>query len=109
MFEFRDVDTGDEAQLRQWYDVWRASQPHRRADLIPSWAAAGRARFFPLFSAREASPPPFAPWTDAVGGLGACVVAERTGKVSRHSPGASAQNISYSVPSIRSASGLPRQ
>jgi len=43
MFEFRDVDTGDEAQLRQWYDVWRASQPHRRADLIPSWDAAGRA------------------------------------------------------------------
>ena len=43
MFEIRDVDQGDEAQLHQWYDVWRASQPHRRADLIPSWEAAGRA------------------------------------------------------------------
>jgi GNAT superfamily N-acetyltransferase len=42
VFEIRDVDQGDEAQLHQWYDVWRASQPHRRADLIPSWEAAGR-------------------------------------------------------------------
>ena len=43
MFRIRDVDTSDEGQLRQWYDVWRAGQPHRRADLIPSWDAAGRA------------------------------------------------------------------
>ena len=43
MLEIRDVDTGDETRLRQWYDVWRAAQPHRRADLIPSWEAAGRA------------------------------------------------------------------
>jgi len=43
VFRIRDVDTSDEGQLRQWYDVWRAAQPHRRADLIPSWDAAGRA------------------------------------------------------------------
>jgi GNAT superfamily N-acetyltransferase len=43
MLEIRRVDSGDEAQLRQWYDVWRAAQPHRRPDLIPSWEAAGRA------------------------------------------------------------------
>jgi GNAT superfamily N-acetyltransferase len=43
VFVIRDVDTSDEGQLRQWYEVWRASQPHRRADLIPSWDAAGRA------------------------------------------------------------------
>jgi GNAT superfamily N-acetyltransferase len=42
VFEIRDVDTGDETQLHRWYDVWRASQGHRRADLIPSWEAAGR-------------------------------------------------------------------
>jgi GNAT superfamily N-acetyltransferase len=51
VLEIRDVDTADEAQLRQWYDVWRAAQPHRRPDLIPSWEAAGR----PLSS----SPPGF--------------------------------------------------
>ena len=51
MLEIRAVDTGDEARLRQWYDVWRAGQSHRRADLIPSWEAAGR----PLSS----SPPGF--------------------------------------------------
>jgi hypothetical protein len=51
MLEIRAVDTGDEARLREWYDVWRASQPHRRPDLIPSWEAAGR----PLSS----SPPGF--------------------------------------------------
>jgi GNAT superfamily N-acetyltransferase len=49
VLEIRAVDSGDEGQLRQWYDVWRAAQPHRRADLIPSWEAAGR----PL-----SSPPP---------------------------------------------------
>ncbi|HET7071750.1 MAG TPA: GNAT family N-acetyltransferase [Nocardioides sp.] len=43
MPEIRDVDTSDEAQLREWYDVWRAGQSHRRPDLIPSWEAAGRA------------------------------------------------------------------
>jgi GNAT superfamily N-acetyltransferase len=43
VLEIRDVDVSDEAQLRQWYDVWRAGQPHRRADLIPSWAAAEQA------------------------------------------------------------------
>jgi GNAT superfamily N-acetyltransferase len=43
MPEIRDVDTSDEAQLRQWYDVWRAGQSHRRPALIPSWEAAGRA------------------------------------------------------------------
>jgi GNAT superfamily N-acetyltransferase len=42
MLEIRPVDTSDEGQLRQWYDVWRAAQPHRRSDLIPSWEAAGR-------------------------------------------------------------------
>ncbi len=42
MLEIRDVDATDEAQLRRWYDVWRAAQPHRRPDLIPSWEAAGR-------------------------------------------------------------------
>jgi GNAT superfamily N-acetyltransferase len=42
MLEIRDVDSGDEGQLRRWYDVWAASQPHRRPDLIPSWEAAGR-------------------------------------------------------------------
>ena len=42
MLEIRAVDTGDETRLRQWYDVWRAGQSHRRADLIPSWEAAGR-------------------------------------------------------------------
>ena len=52
MFRIRDVDTSDEGQLRQWYDVWRASQPHRRSDLIPSWDAAGRAL--------STSPPGFA-------------------------------------------------
>src|SRR5215208_6216361 len=43
MLEMRDVDTSDEAQLRGWYDVWRAAQPHRRPDLIPSWEASGLA------------------------------------------------------------------
>ncbi|HEY2879383.1 GNAT family N-acetyltransferase [Nocardioides sp.] len=43
MLEIRGIDTGDEAQLHRWYDAWRASQSHRRADLIPSWEAAGRA------------------------------------------------------------------
>lgn len=42
MTEIRDLDPQDEAQLRQWYDVWRAAQSHRRGDLIPSWEAAGR-------------------------------------------------------------------
>jgi GNAT superfamily N-acetyltransferase len=42
MLENRDVDTSDEGPLRRWYDVWAASQPHRRPDLIPSWEAAGR-------------------------------------------------------------------
>ncbi len=51
MLEIRAVDSGDEDQLRRWYDVWRAGQTHRRADLIPSWEAAGR----PLSS----SPPGF--------------------------------------------------
>ena len=40
MLEFTDVDVEDEAQLREWYDVWRAAQPHRPPDLIPSWASA---------------------------------------------------------------------
>ena len=47
MTVIRDVDPQDEARLRQWYDVWRAAQSHRRGDLIPSWEAAGR----PLSSA----------------------------------------------------------
>jgi GNAT superfamily N-acetyltransferase len=51
VLDIRDVDVHDETQLRQWYDVWRAAQPHRRPDLIPSWEAAGR----PLSS----SPPGF--------------------------------------------------
>jgi GNAT superfamily N-acetyltransferase len=52
VLEIRDVDLSDEGQLRQWYDVWRAAQSHRRADLIPSWAASGRAL--------STSPPGFA-------------------------------------------------
>ena len=35
-----DVDVQDEAQLREWYDVWRASQPHRPQELLPSWESA---------------------------------------------------------------------
>jgi GNAT superfamily N-acetyltransferase len=42
MLEIRDVDTSDERQLREWYDVWRAGQDHRPSDLVPSWEAAGR-------------------------------------------------------------------
>ena len=42
MIVIRDIDPLDERQLRQWYDVWRAAQSHRRGDLIPSWEAAGR-------------------------------------------------------------------
>lgn len=37
MLDLRDIDTSDDAALRQWYDVWRAAQEHRRQDLIPSW------------------------------------------------------------------------
>jgi GNAT superfamily N-acetyltransferase len=51
MLDIRAVDTDDESRLRAWYDVWRAGQPHRHPDLIPSWEAAGR----PLAS----SPPGF--------------------------------------------------
>jgi GNAT superfamily N-acetyltransferase len=40
VLEIRDVDTSDEVQVRRWYDVWRASQPHRPGTLLPSWEAA---------------------------------------------------------------------
>jgi GNAT superfamily N-acetyltransferase len=36
----QDVDTADEPRLHEWYDAWRAAQPHRPADLIPSWEAS---------------------------------------------------------------------
>lgn len=37
MPEITDVDIRDVAQVREWYDVWRAAQPHRPQELIPSW------------------------------------------------------------------------
>ncbi len=40
MLAIWDADVHDEAQLREWYDVWRAGQPHRPPDLIPSWESA---------------------------------------------------------------------
>jgi GNAT superfamily N-acetyltransferase len=40
MLELTDVDVHDEAALRDWYDVWRAGQPHRPAEIIPSWESA---------------------------------------------------------------------
>jgi GNAT superfamily N-acetyltransferase len=40
MPEIVDVDIRDEAQVREWYDVWRAGQPHRPQELIPSWESA---------------------------------------------------------------------
>src|SRR5690242_9205278 len=40
MLEICDVDVHDEARLREWYDVWRAAQPDRPQDLIPSWDSA---------------------------------------------------------------------
>lgn len=40
MSEILDVDTTHEAQLREWYDVWRAGQPHRTQDVLPSWESA---------------------------------------------------------------------
>ena len=35
-----DVDVHDEVALREWYDVWRAGQPHRPPELVPSWESA---------------------------------------------------------------------
>jgi GNAT superfamily N-acetyltransferase len=40
VLEIRDVDTADAAQLRGWFDVWRASQRHRPDDLLPTWEAS---------------------------------------------------------------------
>jgi GNAT superfamily N-acetyltransferase len=39
-FDIWDADIQDETQLREWYDVWRAGQPDRPPDLIPSWESA---------------------------------------------------------------------
>jgi hypothetical protein len=35
MLEICDVDVTDEAQLREWYDVWRAGQRHPPAGADP--------------------------------------------------------------------------
>jgi GNAT superfamily N-acetyltransferase len=40
VLEIRDVDPSDAERLRAWFDVWRAGQPHRPQDLLPSWEAA---------------------------------------------------------------------
>lgn len=40
MLEISDVDVRDAGQLREWYDVWAAAQPHRPAELVPSWESA---------------------------------------------------------------------
>jgi GNAT superfamily N-acetyltransferase len=40
MLEIRDVEVSDESALREWYDVWRAGQRHRPAEVIPSWESA---------------------------------------------------------------------
>jgi GNAT superfamily N-acetyltransferase len=49
MPEICDVDICDQAQVREWYDVWRAGQPHRPPELIPSWESAR----VPLSTPRE--------------------------------------------------------
>jgi GNAT superfamily N-acetyltransferase len=40
MLEICGVDVRDESALREWYDVWRAGQPHRPEELVPSWESA---------------------------------------------------------------------
>lgn len=49
MLELCDVDAHDEAGVREWFDVWRAGQAHRPAELIPSWEASR----VPLMTPRE--------------------------------------------------------
>jgi GNAT superfamily N-acetyltransferase len=40
MHEVGDVDVRDEAAVREWYDVWRASQAHRPPELVPTWESS---------------------------------------------------------------------
>ena len=70
MGEIRDVDVGDERALRRWYDVWRAGQAHRNADLIPSWEAAGR----PLASAPPGFDPQLFSLVDGDEAVGVCLL-----------------------------------
>ena len=49
MLEIVDVDARDEGALREWYDVWRAGQPHRPPEIMPSWESAR----VPLATPRE--------------------------------------------------------
>jgi GNAT superfamily N-acetyltransferase len=46
-----DIDTSDEPRVREWFDTWRAAQPHRPPDLVPSWEASR----VPLTTSRDDS------------------------------------------------------
>lgn len=46
-----DIDTSDEPGVREWFGAWRAAQPHRPPDLVPSWEASR----VPLTTARDDS------------------------------------------------------